>query len=136
VDYPLLDIFLSTMWFFLWFLWIFLLVRVFLDLFRDAALNGWAKAGWAVVLIVLPYLGVLIYMIARGKGMAERQVQETQAHDAEFREYVRSAAQGVSSGAPGTPGTAEELGRLAELRTSGVLTEEEFQQAKSRLLAA
>jgi hypothetical protein len=131
VDYPLLDIFFTTMWFFLWVLWIFLLVRVFMDLFRDKDLGGWGKAGWSVFLIVLPFIGVFVYLIARGKGMAERQFQEEQARDAQFRAYVRDATKETPA-----PDTGDQLARLVELKNHGDLTEEEYQQAKSKVLAA
>jgi hypothetical protein len=131
VNYPLLDIFLTTMWFFLWVLWIFLLVRVFMDLFRDPDIGGWGKAGWAVFLIVLPFLGVFVYLIARGKGMAERQAKEMAAAESDFRARVREAAQDQ----PG-PDTGEQLARLVELKNHGDLTDEEYQKAKSKVLAA
>ncbi|MFC5910450.1 SHOCT domain-containing protein [Streptacidiphilus monticola] len=132
MNYPLLNIFLTTMWIFLWVLWIFLLVRVFMDLFRDRDLSGWAKAGWSVFLIVLPFLGVFVYMIARGRGMAERQVKEAEEAESQFRAYVREAAHGDGAGDT----TAGQLARLVDLKDHGDLTEEEYQQAKSKLLAA
>jgi hypothetical protein len=132
MNYPLLDIFLTTMWIFLWVLWIMLLFRVFADLFRDDTVNGWGKAGWSVFLILLPFLGVFVYLIARGKGMGQRELARVQEADKEFRAYVRDAADtGTGSGT----GAADELGRLAELRRSGDLTEEEFERAKARVLA-
>ncbi|MEY9844761.1 SHOCT domain-containing protein [Streptacidiphilus sp. MAP5-3] len=137
VNYPVLDIFLTTMWFFLWVLWIFLLVRVFMDLFRDRDMSGWWKAGWSVFLIVLPFLGVLVYLIARGKGMAERQAQEAAATEAQFRAYVRDTAQETPSAKTSeSPETSEQLARLVELKNHGDLTEEEYRQAKSKVLAA
>ncbi|MBF9068553.1 SHOCT domain-containing protein [Streptacidiphilus sp. NEAU-YB345] len=119
------------MWFFLWVLWIFLLVRVFMDLFRDKTVSGWGKAGWSVFLIVLPFLGVFVYLIARGRGMADRQAEEAAAADSRFRAYVQDAAKESPA-----PGTSEQLARLVELKDHGDLTDEEYQQAKSKVLAA
>ncbi|CAN3977957.1 SHOCT domain-containing protein [Kitasatospora purpeofusca] len=129
-DYPLLNIFLTTMWFFLWILWFMLLFRVFGDLFRDDSVGGWGKAGWCVLLIVLPFLGVFIYLIARGKGMGMRETARVKQADAEFRDYVRDAA--GSEGKRTSP--TEELARLADLRRDGSITEEEYQRAKALVL--
>ncbi len=123
---PLLDVFWSMMWFFLWVLWIFLLIRVFMDIFRSRDLGGWGKAGWSVFVILLPFLGVFVYLIARGRKMAERDVTEAQAQDKAFRAYVREAAHGDS--------TADELAKLADLRDRGVINEADFQQGKQKIL--
>ncbi|MFD5462748.1 SHOCT domain-containing protein [Kitasatospora sp. NPDC127059] len=132
MDYPLLDIFLTTMWFFLWVLWIMLLFRVFADLFRDDTVNGWGKAGWSVFLIVLPFLGVFVYLIARGKGMGEREAAAARKSEQDFRAYVRDAA---GTGSTSKTGTADELDRLAELRRRNDITQEEYERAKARVLA-
>ncbi len=129
-DYPLLDIFLTTMWFFLWILWFMLLFRVFGDLFRDDTVGGWGKAGWCVFLILLPFLGVFVYLIARGKGMGMRETARVKQADAEFRDYVRDAAGAEAK----KPSTTEELARLAELKRDGAITEEEYQRAKTLVL--
>ncbi|MFB8239494.1 SHOCT domain-containing protein [Kitasatospora purpeofusca] len=129
-DYPLLNIFLTTMWFFLWILWFMLLFRVFGDLFRDDSVGGWGKAGWCVLLIVLPFLGVFIYLIARGKGMGMREMARVKQADAEFRDYVRDAAGSEAK----RPSATEELARLADLRRDGSITEEEYQRAKALVL--
>ncbi|WP_443077594.1 SHOCT domain-containing protein [Streptomyces sp. SP17BM10] len=131
-DYPVLDIFWTTCLIFLWILWFMLLFRVFGDLFRDDSLSGWAKAGWAVFVLVLPFLGVFVYLIARGTGMGRRELKAAQEREAEFRSYVREAA-GTPS-APSTPSTTDELARIAELHTTGKLTDEEYQRAKARIL--
>ncbi|MFB6893253.1 PLDc N-terminal domain-containing protein [Kitasatospora sp. NPDC056327] len=128
-DYPLLNIFLTTMWIFLWILWFMLLFRIFGDLFRDDTVNGWGKAGWCVLLILLPFLGVFVYLIARGKGMGMRETARAKEAEAEFRTYVRSAATEA-----GPASAAEQLARLAELRREGDITEEEYQRAKSLVL--
>lgn len=123
---PLLDAFLTMMWFFLWVLWFFLLFRIIMDIFRSKDMGGWGKAGWLVFVIVLPFLGVLVYLIARGSKMTERDVAQAQAQDEAFRAYVKDAAHGN--------GTADELTKLAELRDRGVITEDDFQQGKDKVL--
>ena len=127
-DYPLL----ATMWtmfaFFLWIAWFFLLFRIFGDLFRDSSLSGFAKVVWLVFLIFLPFLGTFAYIIARGNGMAERDIAQAQASKAAFDSYVRETA-GASGG-----GTAAELEKLASLRDRGVLTDAEFASQKAKLL--
>ncbi|MEU9046878.1 MULTISPECIES: SHOCT domain-containing protein [unclassified Kitasatospora] len=131
-DYPVLNIFWTTCLVFLWILWFMLLFRVFGDLFRDDSLSGWAKAGWTVFVLVLPFLGVFIYLIARGKGMGLRELKAAQEREAEFRSYVREAA--GSPPAPSTSTPTDELARLAELHNTGKLTDEEYQRAKDRIL--
>ncbi|MEV6106693.1 SHOCT domain-containing protein [Streptomyces sp. NPDC051940] len=131
-DYSLLDLFWTMLWFFLWIMWLFLLFRVIMDIFRDHTLSGWGKAGWLVFCIILPFLGVLVYVIARGKSMGERDIKQARANEAAFRDYVRDAA---GSGGGGGKSHADELARLAELRDKGDLTPEEFQQAKAKILA-
>lgn len=126
MSYPLLDVFLTMLWFFLWVLWIFLLVRVFMDIFRSRDLSGWGKAGWSIFVIVLPFLGVFVYLIARGGKMADREYGEAKARDEEFRAYVRETAH--------EGGTAGELAKLADLRERGVISETEFQQGKEKIL--
>lgn len=127
-NYPLLNLFLTMLWLFLWIIWLFLLFRVFSDLFRSHDLNGWAKAGWIVFVLVLPYLGVLVYLIARGGSMHQRDVAIANAADQSFKDYVRDAA-----GAP--VDVAGQLERLAALRDSGVISDDEFAAQKARVLA-
>ena len=122
------DVFLSILWFTLFFIWVWLLIIVFSDIFRSHDLGGWAKALWTIFIIVLPYLGVFVYLIARGHKMNEHALEAAQAQDAANREYIRS----VSGGGGG--GAADEIARLADLRDKGVLSEEEFQQAKAKAL--
>lgn len=128
LEYSPGDVFFSMLWFFLFFIWIWLLISIFSDIFRSDDLSGWGKAGWIFFVIVLPYLGVLVYLIARGKKMGEHAISDAQRRDQEMRSYVQSVA------GPGTS-TAEEIGRLAELKASGAISEDEFQQAKAKLLA-
>ena len=127
MHYPLLNAFLTIFWFFIWILWIFLVIRILFDIFASRDLSGGMKAFWTIFVIILPFLGVLVYLIARGGKMQERQVREEQAQEQEFRAYVRDAA--------GT-GPSDELTKLADLRDRGVISEEEFQQGKAKVLAA
>ena len=127
MQYPLLDAFLTMLWFFLWVLWIFLLFWIIFDIFRSKDLSGWSKALWLIFIIILPFLGVFVYLIARGGSMQERSVRQAQAEDKQFQEYVRDAA--------GSGSTADEVAKLADLRDRGVITEAEFQQGKAKILA-
>ncbi|MET9723856.1 SHOCT domain-containing protein [Streptomyces zaomyceticus] len=131
-DYPLLNVFWTMLWFFLWIMWLFLLFKVITDIFRDHSLNGWAKAGWLIFCIVLPYLGVLVYVIARGKSMGARDVKQARESEAAFQDYIRKAAKTPEGGGGGA--TAE-LARLAELKEKGAITPEEFEKAKAKVLA-
>jgi ABC-type multidrug transport system fused ATPase/permease subunit len=123
------QVFLSMLYFFLFFIWIWLLIVVFSDIFRSHDIGGFAKAMWVIFVIILPYLGVLVYLIARGHKMQEHAVQAAQQQDQAFKAYVQQAA--GSSG-----GTADELARLADLKANGTLTDAEFEQAKAKLLNA
>jgi len=120
-------------WFFLmiyftfFVIWIWLLITVYMDVFRSEDLGGWAKAVWVFVLLVLPYLGVLIYLIARGGSMHERSAERAQAVEEATQAYIREAA--------GAPSPAEELAKLAELKDKGVLSDQEFAAQKAKLLA-
>ncbi|MBS1891839.1 MAG: SHOCT domain-containing protein [Actinobacteria bacterium] len=113
--------------FFLLFAWLWILFTVIADLFRDHELSGWWKAVWVFVLIFVPFLGVLVYLIARGNGMRDRTIKEQADAKRHFDSYVREQADAASP--------AEELGKLAELRDKGVLSTEEFETAKAKLLA-
>ena len=126
-DYPLLEVFWTTFWIFLWVLWFMLLLRIITDVFRDDELSGWGKAGWMVFVVILPFLGVFVYLIARGKGMGNRELGAARKNEAAFRSYVRDAAGGGS--------TVDELARLGEMKSRGQITEEEFQAAKAKILA-
>jgi hypothetical protein len=125
--YPLLDIFLSTLYFFGWVLWFMLMFWIITDIFRSDDLSGSAKAAWLVGVIILPLVGILIYLIARGGSMRERQESRKMAADADFRAYVRDAAK------PDSNSQADELAKLAGLHQRGVINDEEFQRAKSRV---
>ena len=128
MNYPLLSAFLTMLWFFLWIMWLFLLFWIILDIFRSRDLSGWLKALWLIFILVLPFLGVLVYLIARGGSMHERQEAQARAQDEAFRSYVKDAA-----GSGG--GSADELAKLADLRDKGAITEAEFQAGKAKILA-
>ncbi|MEU4088287.1 PLDc N-terminal domain-containing protein [Streptomyces aureus] len=129
-DYPLLQVFWTTMWFFLWILWFMLLFRVIGDIFRDDELNGWGKAGWCVFVVILPFLGIFVYLIARGRGMGERELRRMQKSQEDMNAYIRETAGSSSAG------KADELAKLADLKTHGHITAEEFEKAKAKVLAA
>ena len=119
------------LWFFLFFVWIWLLIVVFADIFRSPDMGGWAKALWTIFVIVMPYLGVFIYLIARGHKMGEHAAQQAQAQDAAFRAYVKDAA---GNGAGSSP--AAELDRLADLKARGVIDDAEFSRLKAKVVSA
>ncbi|MEU8460913.1 SHOCT domain-containing protein [Streptomyces sp. NPDC029003] len=131
-DYPVLGAFWTVMWIFLWVMWLILLFRIIVDLFRDHEMNGWLKAAWLLFLLLIPFLGVLVYVIARGKNMGRREIKHAQEQQEALNNYIRQTA-----GTTGTTGknTTDELARLSELKAKGDLTEAEFQQAKQKLLA-
>ncbi|MFJ8012696.1 SHOCT domain-containing protein [Streptomyces sp. NPDC096339] len=129
-DYPLLNLFWTMLWLFLWVLWFFLLFKIITDIFRDHSMSGWGKAGWLIFVIILPFLGVFIYLIARGKSMAERDAKQMKESEAAFQDYVRKTA-----GTGGGGGSADELHKLAALKDKGDITQEEFDRAKAKLLA-
>ena len=124
---PLWDVFVSVFWFMILFAWIMLLFRIFGDIFSDHELSGWGKALWALFLIVLPWLGALVYLIARGRSMNERAMARAQQNEQAFSQYVRQTAGAGTS-------TADELSKLADLRDRGTIFDEEFQHAKAKLL--
>ena len=125
-DYPFLDVLWTMIIFFCWVAWIWLLVVIFSDLFRRD-ISGWAKAAWVVALIVLPFLGTLIYLISQGKEMTERRIRDVQVSQANFDEYVRSVA------ADG--GSAGEIAREKELLDSGAITQVEYEKLKEKALS-
>ncbi len=129
-QYPILDFFLTMLYFFLFIIWIWLLITVFIDIFRSRDMGGFAKALWVIFVIILPFLGVFVYLIARGGKMHERAAQDAAQQQQAFDEYVRQAA--------GTPGnsTADQLSKLADLKSQGVITDAEFEAQKSKVLAS
>jgi hypothetical protein len=128
--YPILDAFLTMLYFFLFIIWIWLLIMVFMDVFRSHDIGGLAKGLWVIFIIVLPFLGVFIYLIARGGKMHERQADQVAQQQKAFDQYVQQAA--------GTPGadTASQLAKLADLKSQGVLTDAEFDAQKAKILAS
>lgn len=121
------DVMISIFWFMLLVAWFWLLISIISDLFRDEALSGWAKAGWCIFLIVVPWIGALTYLIARGRSMGERQSREMARNEQAFRAYVQDAA---GSG----NGVADQLDRLTTLRDQGKITNEDYEQAKRQVL--
>jgi hypothetical protein len=126
-DYPFLDILWTMLVFFGWVIWFWLLITVFSDLFSRHDISGWAKAGWIVLVVVLPYLGVFIYLIGQGRQMAERRAQQSQAARTEFDDYVKTVA------APG--GAAAEIEKAKQLLDTGAITQAEFDAIKAKALA-
>jgi hypothetical protein len=125
--FGLWDVFLSMFWFMLLITWIWMIIAIFSDIFRDRELSGGGKAMWTVLLIFLPWIGALSYLIARGASMNKRTAEAAEQQAASFRSYVKDAA--------GTPSPADELKKLAELRDGGVITPADYEQAKAKVLA-
>ena len=126
-SYPLLGAFWTIIEIFLWVLWFWVLITVFIDIFRSRDLSGWGKALWFLFVLIIPLIGVLVYLIVRGGSMHDRMVRQAQQDDQQFREYVQDAA--------GSQSTADQLTKLADLRDKGVITAEEFDREKAKLLA-
>ena len=126
-DYPLLNIIWTMLVFFAWVIWFWLLIVVFGDIFSRHDISGWGKAGWLLLVVVLPYLGVFIYMIAQGTHMAERRDKRSQAARSEFDDYVKNVA---ASGGP-----AAEIDKAKQLLDSGAITQAEFDSIKAKALA-
>jgi hypothetical protein len=131
-DWHVGQVFLTLLWFFLFFIFIWLLIVVFSDIFRSHDMNGWIKALWVIGIILFPFLGILIYLIARGGKMHERQVQQAAQMDQQFRQYVQSVAPAGTR--PQT--TSEEISRLSTLKDQGLLTDDEFEQLKAKAIAS
>lgn len=127
-DYPFLDIVGTMLIVFAWVIWFWLLITVFADLFRRHDISGWGKAGWTVLVVVLPYVGVLAYLIAQGRHMAERREAEARASRAAFDEHVREVA--AVNGGP-----TEQIARAKELLDAGAIDQAEFEQMKRKALA-
>ncbi len=128
-SYPLLGVFWTILEIFLFVIWIWILIAVFSDIFRSHDLSGWGKALWFLFVLFIPLLGVLVYLIARGGGMHDRAVQQAQRQDEALRSYVQEAA----SASPAS--SADQLAKLAGLRDRGVITAEEFEREKAKILA-
>lgn len=128
-SYPLLNVFWTMFEFFLWVIWIWVLIAVFIDIFRSHDLSGWAKAAWFVFVLLIPLIGVLVYLIARGGKMHERAARQAQQQDEAFRSYIQQTASD-SSASP-----ADQLVKLADLHDRGVITDAEFAHEKEKILA-
>ena len=129
LSYPLLGAFLTILWIFGFFIWIWLAIATFSDIFRSSDLSGWGKGLWTAAIIIFPLLGVLIYLILRGGKMHQREAEAAQRHEHAFREYVREAA--GSDGAS----NADQLTKLASLRDRGLIDDGEFQREKAKILS-
>ena len=117
----------SMLWFFMFIIWIWVLIAIFGDIFRSSDMSGGMKAFWIIFVVILPWLGILIYLIARGSGMHERALEQAKKNEAEFRQYVQETA--------GSGGAADQLAKLNDLKNQGVITDAEFEAQKKKLLA-
>ena len=131
-QYPILDFFLTMLYFFLFIIWIWLLITVFVDIFRSHDMGGGAKALWCIFVIILPFLGVFVYLIARGGKMHERAAAEAAQQQKAFDAYIKQTAGASASG----EGAADQLSKLADLKAKGVITDAEFEAQKSKVLAS
>ena len=127
-DYPILGIFWTMLLVFVWISWLIIFFHVVIDIFRSHDMGGWAKAAWFLLVVLLPLLGVLIYVLARGDSMRDREIARAQAQQDQMDAYVRQAA-GTSGG------VADELAKLSELKNSGVISDAEFETQKAKLLS-
>ena len=128
-SYPVLDVFWTIFEIFAFVIWFWLLFMVLMDVFRSADLSGWGKAGWTIFVLLLPLIGILIYLIARGRSMHQRAEQQAARQNEAFRSYVQDAAGSA-------PSSADQLAKLADLRQRGVITPDEFEQEKTKVLAS
>jgi len=126
-SYPVLGVFWTILMIFLWVIWFWILITIIIDIFRSHDLSGWAKALWFLFILVLPLIGVLVYLIARGGKMHEHEVRQAQRQEEQLRSYVQEAA--------GSQSSADQLAKLADLRDRGVITAEEFDREKAKILA-
>jgi type VI protein secretion system component VasK len=126
-NYPLLDFFWTIFEIFLWVIWIWILIWIFIDIFRSHDLSGFAKALWFLFVLFIPLIGVLVYLIVRGGSMHERAVQQAQQEDKAARQYIREAA--------GSESSADQLAKLADLRDRGVINADEFEREKAKILS-
>jgi hypothetical protein len=126
-DYPFMDVLWSMIIFFFWVIWIWIVITVLMDVFRRHDIGGFAKAAWVIFVVILPWLGVLVYLIAQHDGMRERSVKQAQAQQQQFDEYVRDAAGG---------GSVAEIAKAKELLDSGTISQAEFEAIKAKALAS
>lgn len=135
MDYPLLNLFLTMLYLFLWIAWLFLLFRIILDIFRSRDLGGWGKAGWAILIIILPWLGALIYLIARGSSMHERDAQQARDSQAAVDSYITERVKAAAPAATVATSPVDELAKLADLHKAGNISDDEFATMKAKVLA-
>jgi len=126
-DYPFLDIVWTMVIFFAWVIWFWILIRTLGDVFRRHDLSGWGKAGWTIFMIVTPFLGVLIYLVANGKEMGHRDLEQAQASQAQFDQYVKSVA--------ASDGGATQIAQAKSLLDSGSITQAEYDTLKAKALS-
>jgi hypothetical protein len=129
ISYPLLGVFWTLLWLFCFIAWAWLLFEICTDIFRSRDLSGWGKAGWTVLVLVVPLVGALVYLIVRGDSMHQREAKEAAQAQKEMDDYIRRVASGG-------PSTASELAKLAELHDAGTINDKEFEEAKHKILAA
>jgi hypothetical protein len=127
-DYPFLDVLWTMLVIFAWVIWFWLLITVFADLFRRRDISGWGKAGWIIFVIILPYLGVLIYLIAQHQGMTDRNLEQSQAAQSQFDAYVKDVA--------ATSGPSAEIEKAKQLLDSGAISQAEFDSLKAKALSS
>ena len=128
-DYPFLDVLGTMLIFFAWVIWFWILIRVFADVFRRHDISGWGKAGWVILTIFLPFVGVLIYLIAHGQDMGKRDIEQARAQQAQFNEYVKSVA------GPGGDDAAAQIAQAKSLLDSGAINQAEFDSLKAKALS-
>jgi len=126
-DYPVLGAFWTLLLVFVWVAWLVLVCRIFVDIFRDKESSGWAKAGWLALVLILPFAGVLAYLIVNGQDMSSREIRGAEENREMLNAYIRNVASGPSSG-------VSDLSTLAELRAGGKISEDEYQRAKDKIL--
>jgi hypothetical protein len=128
-DYPLLNAFWTMLIFFAWVIWIWMVITIFMDIFRRQDIGGWAKAGWTVFVLVLPFVGVIVYLISQSRAMGERRMREAADAQASFDSYVKSVASTNGHG-------AAEIGRAKELLDNGAITVDEYEELKRKVLTS
>ena len=128
MNYPLLNVFWTILELFLWVIWFWILITVFIDIFRSSDLSGWGKALWFLFVLLIPLIGVLVYLIARGGDMHERAARQAQQQDDALRKYLQDEVAAPSS-------TADQLTKLADLHDRGAITNQEYEQQKAKVLA-
>lgn len=133
-NYPFLNLIWTMLVFFGWVIWFWLLIVIFGDLFRRSDISGWGKAGWTVLVLVLPFIGVLIYLIAQGHHMGERRMKEAEAAQSQFDDYVRNVASSSGNSSGGRANSTDEIAKAKQLLDSGAINDQEYQRIKEKAL--